>query len=175
MIKKILIGLLCVVALPFIAAIFIKKDYTCERSITINKPNQQVFDYVKHLQNMNNFSKWNMTDSAMAKTYSGTDGQVGFVYGWDSNIEDVGAGEQEIKSITEGKRIDCELRFKKPFVNTATCSFETAAIDSNQTKLTWNMSGNSHYPMNIMNLFMDKMIGGAFDESLTTLKGILEK
>jgi uncharacterized membrane protein len=175
MIKKILIAIICLIAIPFIAAIFIKKEYSCQRSIIINKPNQQVFEYVKHLQNMNNFSTWNMTDSAMTKTYSGTDGQVGFVYAWDSQIGNVGAGEQEIKSITEGKRIDCELRFKKPFVNTATCSFETTAIDSTHTTLSWNMSGNSHYPMNIMNLFMDKMIGGAFDESLTTLKSILEK
>jgi hypothetical protein len=43
------------------------------------------------------------------------------------------------------------------------------------TKVTWNMNGRSNYPMNIMNLFMQGSLGGAFEEGLTNMKNNLEK
>jgi hypothetical protein len=43
----------------------------------------------------------------------------------------VGIGEQEIKKITEGKRIDFELRFKVQFEATEKAHFTTEAISVN--------------------------------------------
>jgi hypothetical protein len=37
------------------------------------------------------------------------------------------------------------------------------------------MSGRSKYPLNITNLFIDKMLGNDLDISLKNLKAILEK
>ncbi|MFC0181067.1 SRPBCC family protein [Pseudarcicella hirudinis] len=112
----------------------------------------------------------------MKKTYSGTDGTVGFISAWEGN-DDVGKGEQEIKKITEGERIDFELRFIKPFEATSPVFMTTQSISDNQTKVTWSMSGNMPYPMNLMLLFMnmEKQIGGDFETGLNNLKGILEK
>src|ERR1044072_5204392 len=88
---------------------------TIEDTIVINKPVGDVFNYISHIKNQDNFSTWNMMDPDMKKEYSGTDGQVGFVYKWDSNKEkNVGAGEQEIKAIVPNKELDMELRFKRP-------------------------------------------------------------
>jgi len=83
-IKRILIGIGCLIALLLIVALFIKNDYSVEREITINKPRQEVFDYVKLLKNQDHYSKWVMTDPGMKKDFTGTDGTVGFVYAWDS-------------------------------------------------------------------------------------------
>ncbi len=47
-----------------------------------------------------------MTDPAMKKEFRGIDGNVGFVYGWDSENKRAGNGEQEITNITEGERMD---------------------------------------------------------------------
>ncbi|MCW2262733.1 MULTISPECIES: hypothetical protein [Sphingobacterium] len=77
--KKIVIVLLLIVAVLLITALFLKKDYAVKREITINKPKQEVFDYIKYLRNQNNFSKWAMMDPLMTKTYQGTDGTVGFI------------------------------------------------------------------------------------------------
>lgn len=52
-------------------------------------------------------------DPNMKKDFRGTDGTVGFVYAWDGNKK-AGKGEQEIKKITEGERVDVEVRFEKP-------------------------------------------------------------
>jgi hypothetical protein len=39
--------------------------------------------------------------SKYEKGIRGTDGTVGFVYGWDSKNKNAGKGEQEIMNITE--------------------------------------------------------------------------
>lgn len=69
---------------------------------------------MKLLKNQDNFRVWFSKDPAIKKTFSGTDGTVGAVAGWDSKNQNVGVGEQEIKKIVKGERIDSELRFKVP-------------------------------------------------------------
>ena len=175
--KKILIVIAIIIAIPLIIALFVEKDYAVEREITINKSKQEVFDYIKFLKNQDNFSKWSTMDPKMKKTYQGTDGTVGFVSAWESNDENVGVGEQEIKKIAEGERIDFELRFIKPFEATEPAFMSTESVTENQTKVKWGFSGHMNYPMNIMMLFMDfeKMIGDDLQTGLSNLKTVLEK
>ncbi|MGZ8558566.1 MAG: SRPBCC family protein [Chitinophagaceae bacterium] len=174
-VKKILILAAFIIAIPLIIALFVKKEYSIQREITINKPQQEVFDYVKYLKNQDNYSKWVMTDPAMKKDFRGTDGTEGFVYAWDSKNKNAGKGEQEITKITEGKRLDIEVRFEKPMEGIAATPIETEAVSENETKVKWGMNGKNKYPMNLMNLFMDNMLGSDLETSLTNLKGILEK
>jgi hypothetical protein len=82
---KILIVIGALVALFLIAALFIKKEYNILREIAINKPKTEVFSYVKHLKNQDNYSKWVRMDPNMKKDFRGTDGTIGFVYAWDGN------------------------------------------------------------------------------------------
>ncbi len=171
---KILIGIGTLIAVLLIVALFVKKEYTIEREITINKPKAEVFNYVKHLKNQDNYSKWVMQDPGMKKEFRGTDGTVGFVYAWDSNKKNAGKGEQEIKSIKEGERVDVEVRFQKPFQGVATAPIITEGMPANQTKVKWAMNGNTKYPLNFMNLFMDNMLGKDLEASLNNLKTILE-
>jgi uncharacterized protein YndB with AHSA1/START domain len=174
--KTILIAVGILIAIPLIVSLFVKKDYEVEREITIDKPKEEVFDYVKLLKNQDNYSKWATMDPDMKKTYSGTDGTVGFVSAWDSDNKDVGKGEQEIKKITEGERIDFELRFFEPFESTEPAYMTTESISENQTKVKWGFNGHMDYPMNIMMLFMDfeTMIGDDLDTGLKNLKSVLE-
>jgi len=167
------IGILVIIVL--ILAFFIKKEYAIERNITINKPKKQVFDYIKYIKNQENYNKWVMTDPKLRKTYTGTDGSVGFVLAWDSDIKNVGKGEQEIKGIREGERIDLELRFLKPFEGNGNANMTAASVTENQTALKWKMEGKNKYPFNLMNLFIDKMLGNDLQESLNNLKVVLEK
>ncbi len=111
---------------------------------------------------------------ALKKEFRGTDGTVGFVYAWDSNKKNAGKGEQEIKNIKEGERVDVEVRFQKPFHGIATAPIITEGMSANQTKVKWAMNGNTKYPLNFMNLFMDNMLGKDLEASLNNLKTILE-
>jgi uncharacterized protein YndB with AHSA1/START domain len=175
--KKILLVIVVLVAIVLIVAAVTKKRYAVEREIVINKPKQEVFDYIKFLKNQDNYSKWAMMDPAMKKTYTGTDGTVGFVSAWDSDKKDVGKGEQEIKKIAEGERVDFELRFIKPFESTEQAYMQTQAVSPTETKVKWGFDGHMNYPMNLMLLFMDfeKMIGDDLQTGLKNLKSNLEK
>jgi len=176
---KIILFILIVFALLFvfllIIALFIKKEYSIKREITINKQKHDVFTYIKFLKNQEHFSKWVMTDPNMKKSFRGMDGTVGFVYAWDSENKNAGKGEQEITNLIEGERVDIEVRFEKPFEGIAKTPFELEPVVQNQTKVIWGMDGRNKYPMNLMNLFMAKMLGKDLQTSLSTLKGILEK
>ena len=170
--KRILLVVLILIALPFIIALFVKNDYEVQRDITINRPEAEVFDYIKHLKNQDNYNVWSMADPNIKMHESGTDGTVGFVYGWES--EEVGVGEQEIKAIAEGERVDMELRFKEPFEGIGQTFMATEEVPGG-TKVTWNMKGESSYPMNFMNLFNEGMLGGALQGGLENMKKNLEK
>lgn len=175
MIVKILIVIVVIIAILLIVALFVKKEYSIQREITINKPRQEVFNYIKYLKNQDNYSKWVMQDPNMKKDFKGTDGTVGFVYAWDSKDKQAGKGEEEIMSIKEGEKLVVEVRFKKPFEGIARTPFSTETVLPNQTKVTWGMEGKNPYPMNLMNLFMDNVLGKDLEKSLFTLKNILEK
>lgn len=175
--KGIVFLILGVIVLALIVALFVKKEYTVEREITINKSRQEVYDYIKYLKNQNNFSKWAKMDPAMKTEFRGTDGTVGFVSAWESAKKDVGKGEQEIKNLTDGHRLDTEIRFIKPFESTCSAYMTTEDLGANACTVKWVFNGKMNYPMNLMCLFMnmDKMIGGDLQIGLTNLKKIMEK
>jgi len=166
-----------IVVLLLVVALFTKKDYALERHITINKPAAQVFDYVKHLKNMDHYNKWVMIDPAMRKDYRGTDGTEGFAYAWDSDNKQAGQGEQVITKIVENNRVDIRITFIKPFAGVADTYIITHAVDANTTSLTWGFSSKMAYPMNIMLLFVDmaEMLGKDLNITLNNLKQIVEK
>lgn len=175
--KKILIGVGILIALVLITALFVKNDYTIEREIVINKPKQEVFDYIKLLKNQAYYSKWVMQDPKVKREEKGIDGTVGFVTSWDSENDEVGKGEQEIKGVVEGERLDLALHFIKPFEGRATAYMTTEAVTENQTKVKWGFKGSMPYPFNIMRIIMniENHLGGDLSTGLTNLKGVLEK
>jgi hypothetical protein len=111
----------------------------------------------------------------MEHKFTGTDGTVVAISYWKGN-KDVGEGEQEIIKIEEGKRIEGELRFFKPWKSQSDCYLEVDEISKNSTKVKWGFSGGNKFPMSIMMLFMsmDKMVGKDFEEGLASLKTKLE-
>lgn len=169
--------IVALVALLLIVALFSKKSYTVTREIIIRRPKQTVFNYIRFIKNQDNYNKWSMADPGAIKTYTGTDGNAGFIYAWDSKVKNVGKGEQEIISITDGERIDLELRFVRPFEGVAFGHISTTALAEDQTKVTWSFSSSMKYPMNIMLLLMnlEGMLGRDLEVSLSNLKNILEQ
>ncbi|QNL48296.1 SRPBCC family protein [Olivibacter sp. SDN3] len=174
--KFILFTILGIVVVVLITALFVKKEYAVEREVVVNKPRQEVFDYIKYIKNQDNYSKWNQMDPDMKKTYQGTDGTEGFIYAWESDDQGAGKGEQEIKKIVEGERVDCEIRFKEPMESSAPVYMTTTSATNNQTLIKWGFNGKMPYPMNVMLLFMDmdEIIGDDLQTSLDKLKNVLE-
>lgn len=171
--KGILFLVIGLIVLWLIAGLFISKDFSCVRSVTIQKPKAEIFEFIKYLGNQEKFSKWAKMDPEMQHGLKGNpDGTVGAISWWNGN-KDVGQGEQEIKSLKEGERIDFELRFEKPMKSTANAYLSTTDEGAN-TKVSWGIEGKSPYPWNVMNLFMDKMMGGDLETGLNNLKAVME-
>lgn len=173
--KSILLVIVSIILVLLVIALFVKKGYSIERSIVINKPRSEVFDYVRFVKNQDNYSKWVMLDPLMKKDFEGTDGTVGFKYAWDSKNKNVGKGEQEITAINAGEKIELTIHFIRPFEGIAKTLMTTETEQPNQTRLTWGMTGKNVYPFNITNLFMDGMLGMDITTSLVQLKAILER
>lgn len=175
--KGVLLVILGIVVLALVVALFVKKEYAVERQITINKPEPEVFEFIKHIKNQDQYSVWSNLDPAMKKTYSGTDGTVGFISAWESNKKNVGKGEQEITNIVEDDRVDMKLRFKEPFEAEDDAYMATEAAGAAQTNVKWGFKGKMAYPMNLMLLFMDMegMLGKDLQGGLDKLKVVLEQ
>ena len=175
--KKIFLALIFIVVVSLLAALVMPKDYSVKREITVNKPVDSVYNYVRFLKNQNDFNVWSKIDPKMKQSYSGIDGEVGSISSWESQNEQVGIGEQEIVKLTTNQRIDFELRFKKPMEDTATGFMTTESIAPNQTKVTWGIEGRMPYPTNLMLPFikMDELIGKDLSQGLENMKDKLEK
>lgn len=172
----ILVISLIIIAIPFIVALFIKKEYSAESEIIIDRPNPVVFDYLKYLKNHESFSKWGQTNAHIVKQYFGSDGTVGFISAWESPDKRVGKGQQEIRKIAVSKRIDLELRILKPYPSVAHVYLTTDPVARNQTIVVWGFSSKMTYPMNLLLLFnIKKMIQKDLSQGLVSLKQELEK
>ncbi len=171
---KILLVLAGIIALVLIIGLFMRKEYNVQREVIINAPRQNVFDYLKQLKNQDNFNKWVMVDPGMKREFKGTDGTVGFIYGWNGN-DRAGEGEQEIKALEEGKKIETEIRFVRPFAGVSYANLVTESVSDNQTKVTWSNASTMKYPLNILLSMIEKSLATDMDTSLSNLKTILEK
>lgn len=166
--KKILIALLIVVAIPLITALFVSRHFKAESTVAIGKPRQEIFDYIKNVDNQRDFSAWFRMDPDIKTTSEGTDGTEGYVLKWES--DKVGNGSQTITKIAAGDSILSKLDFG--FGEPAQGYFKLKETSPNETEVTWGISGESPYPWNLASLFMD--MNKDFETGLQNLKEILE-
>ena len=154
-------------------AFIMPSDFTYEVDTTINKSKKEVFDYLKFLKNQNDWSVWILNATDMKHEFKGTDGTEGFIYAWEGKKS--GKGAQELIKITDGERIDTELRFEKPFKTTNKGYFITTAVDPNKTKVVWGMTGKSPRPFNVISVLMKGALMKDFHQGLANVKKNLEK
>jgi len=173
--KLVFFVILLFIAFIFLAALIVNNEYSVERSIIIERPKQEVFDYIRYLGNQEEYSVWYSLDPDIRQEFHGTDGTVGFVSSWEGN-DDVGKGEQEIVGITEGERVDTRLRFIEPFEGVADAYMMTEAVNENQTRVVWGFESSMPRPMNLILLFlnMENLIGEDYQTGLENLKVLLE-
>lgn len=180
MIKKIIgliVGLIALLIVVGVILMFVMPtDFNVEREVTINKPKSEVHNYVKFIKNQSDWGPWVKKDPEIKLNHTGTDGEVGFISAWESKMEDVGSGEQEIKKITDDQ-IDTEIRFKIPFESTTASYLKLEETDSTKTNVKWGFAGSMPRPWNLMLLMVDmeQEVGKDFEAGLKNLKEILEK
>jgi len=172
-----LISIAAAIALLLILAALQSNWFAISRDITINRPVDAVFDYLRHIRNMEEYNKWVMTDPHQKTALSGTDGQEGFIYAWDSQNKNAGKGEQEIKQIVPNQKILLEIRFEKPFKGVSEAILATEPLAAGQTKVSYTFQGAKNFGMKIAHLLfgLEKVLGKDLDITLKNLKARLEK
>lgn len=168
-IKGILLGILILVVLALVLALFAPKRFDADGDIVINRSSQEVFNYVKYLKNQENYAVWYKMDPAATRTYSGVDGTVGATVEWDG--EKTGQGRQVITNIVNGQRIESELFFMGS-ADPAKALLTVEEEGPSSTEVDWSIIGETPYPLNLMNWFMD--MDRDFEQGLQNLKEILE-
>jgi hypothetical protein len=173
-VKKILVVIGCLIAIPLIVALFMPRTYTVSVTETINQPRQKVFDFVKMLDNQKLYSVWVMADPNLNPEVIGTDGTVGAIQRWNSKLDEVGEGEQEITKLSPD-RIDVDIRFKRPWEGNAKAANLFKDVDGSSTEVTSEFYSEAPWPMNLPSyIFGRGMIRDAEAKSLKNIKNILE-
>jgi uncharacterized protein YndB with AHSA1/START domain len=150
-------------------------SYTVQRSVTIDAPQERIYEQIVDFHNWTRWSPWEGLDPAMQRTYSGSASGPGAVYAWAGNRK-AGQGRMEITDASEPSRVQIALAFEKPFTSRSDTSF-TIAPDGAGSRVTWSMTGKQTLMIRMMGIVksMDKLIGPDFEKGLERLKAISEE
>ena len=174
MIKKILIGLLALIAVLCVVVALQPADFKISRSAKINAPPATVFAQVNDFHKWEAWSPWAKMDPNCKFSYEGPAAGVGAIFRWEGNME-VGAGNMTITESKPSDLILIRLEFVKPMAGVNTTEF-TFKPDGAQTNVSWTMTGKNNFVGKAFSLFMDcdKMVGGQFDKGLASMKAVAE-
>jgi len=174
--KKVGIGLLILIAITLILALFVSKNIDYEKSISINAPIDIVWENVNSLSDLDKWSPWNDLDPNMKKELTGIDGTIGAMQSWESDVEEVGKGSQSIAKIEAPNLFETDLIFYEPWESGAK-GYIMLEEEGNGTKVTWGFHSEMPYPFNIMMLFMDMEgeMDPVWNNGLSKLKQLSEQ
>lgn len=172
-----IVGLVIVgiLAILLIASFIVSNEMNYEKSITIAAPVEVVWENVNSLEDMNSWSPWTAKDPAMTQSISGTDGAVGAMHSWDSQMEEVGKGSQTITNLEPPTLVETDLKFYTPYESEAQ-AFIRLTDEGAATTATWGFYSEVPRPMNLMfaGADMDEMIGADYQQGLDQLKKMSE-
>jgi uncharacterized protein YndB with AHSA1/START domain len=174
MFKKIVIGLVVIVAVILAIAATKPSSFHVERSTSIAAPPEKVMEYITDFRKWGAWSPWEKLDPALNRTFSGPPSGKGSIYEWSGNSS-VGSGRMEITS-AEPVRTVIDLQFKTPMETRNVATFALAPGGAN-TNVVWSMDGPMPFMSKVMSVFvsMDSLIGKDFETGLANLKAEAEK
>lgn len=174
MFKKILLGLVCIVAILVNLIAFQPSKYTVTRSITIAASPATVFPLVDDFHQWAKWSPWEEKDPAMKRIFEGPNAGTGAIYRWEGN-DDVGQGSMTITESKPSEQILINLQFLKPMESECRTEFTFKPQDQG-TMVTWTMTGENNFVGKAFSLFMnlEKMIGDDFEKGLAKMKETAE-
>ncbi|MBL8891761.1 MAG: SRPBCC family protein [Planctomycetaceae bacterium] len=145
--------------------------YQVSRSVEIQCDPEQAFEAVSNYRTWTTWSPWLIAEPEAKVTISQNASSIGSTYAWDGKV--TGAGELEHQVLERGKRIEDELRFKRPFKTVCQTSFHFAPSRFG-TKVTWNMNAKLPWFMFWMIPMMKTFIAMDYQRGLAMLKDWIE-
>ena len=173
MIKRILFGLLILIAALVAISFLLPSQFNVARSVTIDAPPEKIYLLIANTREWKNWTVWNRRDPNMKIDYAGPESGLGAKWSWESKTE--GSGEMEFTQAEPNKLLGYRLTFKE-FNSTSTGTLKLEP-EGAATKVTWSFVGEAgnNPMMRYMGLMMDSMIGKDFDAGLVNLKALAEQ
>jgi polyketide cyclase/dehydrase/lipid transport protein len=174
MLKKLLIGLIAIVAVFAVVVALQPSEYRISRSAMVAASASDVFAQVNDFHNWQAWSPWAKLDPAAKTTFEGSPAGQGAVFAWSGN-DKVGEGRMTLTESRPGKLVRIKTDFVKPFVGTSASEFAFKP-EGNQTAVTWSTSGQHNFISKAICMFMsmDKMLGGDMERGLAQMKSLAE-
>jgi hypothetical protein len=156
-----------------IGAYLMPKSYNVEKSIIINKSPAAVRNFVADLNHYSQWNPWQQSDPTATHTITGQAGTPQHKYAWEG--KKVGTGSLTLIS-SDDKHIHFDLEFVKPWKSKAKDNWLFEAWgDGNETKVTWQNSGELPWPMaRLMGPMINKNLNHQFGVGLENLKKMVE-
>ncbi len=159
---------LIIAALAYLASL--PADYRVRRDLEVEAPLDEAFAAIVDLRGWPAWSPWLMHEPDAQLEYSENPQQEGGYYSWDGKR--VGAGRLMHQSIKDGRRIQQEIEFYRPFKSVNEVSWEFEAVGKN-TRVSWEMIGRMPFLFRFMTKRMEPMIGRDYELGLALLNGYL--
>jgi len=153
------------------------KGESFERSIIVEAPPQQVFEYINSLQDLSKWNPWSEMDPDMKKNYVGEEGTIGSSYNWESDHPDAGTGKQTLMEIIPNKEISTLLQFTAPFESDSTSKIELKPLEGDRTEVSWSLQTDFPLFQRPIFLFMDieSEVGANYEKGLASLRKLIER
>ena len=160
-----------IVALLIISALM-PNSFNVEKSIVINKPITEVMSRIANLKDYALWNPWQQSDPTATNSITGTPGTPGHKYAWEG--KKVGVGALTLNQMDD-RNIHFDLEFFKPWKSKAKDNWHFEPIGSNETKVTWQNSGQLPWPVaRMMGPMISKGLNKQFVEGLNNLKKLCE-
>lgn len=171
--KVVIFIFLGIFVIILIAGLLGPKKVRVEKSITINQPISQVFEYAADFNHMLKWNPWVEQDPQAKHTISGEPGEPGSRWTWQG--ESIGKGYYEIKDLVPNKKIVSDLKFIDPWESQSE-DIRKFEKSSSGTKVIWVTESELSYPIErIVGFFMDDMMGKNLEHGLKNLKQYANK
>ena len=174
MLKKILIGLVVLIA-AFVGVVAMQPaEFSVSRTATIAAPAGDVFAHVNDLRKWDAWSPWAKLDPAAKVAFEGPSAGKGAVFTWSGN-DYVGEGRMTVAESRPAELVSLNVDFTKPMEGRSTSEFSFKP-ESNQTAVTWTMGGHHDFLGKAMCLIFNgrKMMGDEMEKGLANLKAVAE-
>jgi len=160
-----------IVALLIISALM-PNSFNVEKSTVINKPISAVMGRIANLKDYALWNPWQQSDPTATNSITGTPGTPGHKYAWQG--KKVGVGALTLNQMDD-RNIHFDLEFFKPWKSKAKDNWHFEPIGSNETKVTWQNSGQLPWPVaRMMGPMISKGLNKQFVEGLNNLKKLCE-
>lgn len=173
MLRKVFLGLAAILVVLVIVIATRPADFRISRKAVLAAPQATVFAQVNDMHRWQEWSPWAKLDPNCKITYSGPAAGKGAAFAW-AGTNEVGEGKMTIVESQPSELVRFRLEFIKPFAATNVSEFVFAPKGTDQTEVTWTMSGQNGFLGKAISLFMDcdKMLGPQFEKGLAQLETV---